>query len=225
MRMDCYGISTSHCVVLMCFDARSSVERKNPMAAVLAFISAFPKDHTARFILKTTPVEPSHWGDPNKQMDAIRRLAIKDARIIIDERMLPFTELLSLIKRADCMVSPHRAEGFGCIPAYAHWYARPVIATDYSGTTDVCSAQTSHPVAYKLIQTRHNETITPLTNAYWADIDVEALANTLHYVRTNPRMARAKALNGQQLIRTQYSVAAQAKRYLGRFLELGLLRN
>lgn len=212
MHLNGYGITPDHHVVLMCFDARSSVERKNPLGAVLAFLAAFPTDKTARFILKTTSVEPSHWGDPNKQMDAIRGLASKNRRIIIDDRMLPFVELLSLIKRADCVVSSHRVEGFGYIPAYALWFARPVIATDFSGTVDFCTAQTSHPVPYRLIPTRTGETICSIENAYWADVDIEVLVNTLQHVRANPQLAQIKALSGQRLIRTRYSIAAQAKR-------------
>lgn len=225
MDLRAYGIGSEHHVVLMCFDPHSSVERKNPLAAVRAFLAAFPDDPNARMIVKMTPIEPSHWGDPNGQMATIRSLARKDSRIMIYNRMLPFTTFLSLIKRADCVVSSHRAEGFGYIPAYAHWYARPVIATDYSGTTDICTEKTSHLVDYKLIRARPGETIASLENAYWADINVETLANTLRYVRANPDKAHTKALCGQKLLRTQYTPAKQAQRYLDRFIALGLIEN
>jgi glycosyltransferase involved in cell wall biosynthesis len=174
-----YGINASHHVILMCFDAHSSVERKNPLAAVQAFLLAFPNVPNARLIIKTTSVDPSHWGDPNGQMQQIRTIVRRDPRVIVDERMLPFNDLLALIKRADCVVSPHRAEGFGYIPAYALSYACPVIVTDYSGTQEICSPDTAYPVPYKLVNTGIGETITPIKNAQWAAIDVEALANTM----------------------------------------------
>ena len=218
-----YGINASHHVILMCFDAHSSVERKNPLAAVQAFLAAFSNTPDARLIIKTTPVDPSHWGDPNRQMHQIRAVARRNPRVIVDERMLPFNDLLALIKRADCIVSPHRAEGFGYIPAYALGYARPVIVTDYSGTQEICSADTAYPVPYKLVNARIGETITPLKNAQWAEINVEALATTMREVRDNPLKARVKALHGQKLIRTKFTPQMQAKRYLDRLNTLGVL--
>ena len=137
--------------------------------------------------------------------------------------MLPFNGLLALIKRADCVVSSHRAEGFGYIPAYALGYARPVIVTDYSGTQEICNADTAYPVPYKLVNARVGETITPLKNAQWAEIDVEALANAMHEVRGNPLKAQIKALHGQKLLRTKFTLQMQAKRYLDRLNTLGVL--
>lgn len=218
-----YGFNDNHYVYLMCFDSHSSVERKNPLAAVLAFIAAFPENQNVRLLIKTTPVSPAHWGDPNGQMQQIRKIARRDPRIILDERMLPFNQLLSLIKRADCVVSPHRAEGFGYIPAYAQWFGRPVIVTDYSGTRDICNTKTAFPVPYKLIKVESRETITPVENAHWADIDVEALSQTLREVHNSPVKAQIKALRGQKSLRSKYSLEMQAKRYLDRFVALGVL--
>ncbi|MBL4874322.1 MAG: glycosyltransferase [Rhodobacteraceae bacterium] len=221
--MEEYGIHAGNYVILMCFDAHSSVERKNPLAAVQAFLAAFPSTQNARLIIKTTPIDPSHWGDPNGQMHQIRAIAQRDPRVIVDERMLPFNALLALIKRANCIVSPHRAEGFGYIPAYALSYARPVIVTDYSGTQEICNAETAFPVPYKLVNAGIRETITPLKNAQWAEIDVEALANTMQNVRDNPFEAHIKALCGQKLLRTEFTPQMQAKRYLDRLNALGVL--
>lgn len=218
-----YGISEGQYVYLMCFDAHSSVERKNPLAAVLAFVSAFPNNPNVKLLIKTTPVSPAHWGDPNGQMKQIRQIARRDPRVIVDERMLPFTKLLSLIKRADCIVSPHRAEGFGYIPAYAMWFGRPVIVTDYFGTQEICSAKTAFPVPYKLIKARNCEIIKPVENAHWADIEIETLSQTFREVRNDPIKARKRALHGQNLLQTKFSTKMQSKRYLNRFVELGLV--
>jgi len=218
-----YNIEANHHVLLMCFDTHSSVERKNPLAAVHAFLAAFPTDLNVRLIIKTTPIDQSHWGDPNGQMHKIRAIAHRDPRVIMDGRMLPFYDLLALIKRADCIVSSHRAEGFGYIPAYALWYARPVIVTDYSGTRDFCNDDTAYPVAYKMVNARIGETIAPLKNAQWAEIDVDALANAMREVRENPLKAQTKALHGQKLLKSKFSPQMQAKRYLDRLKALGVL--
>ena len=216
-----YGINADHQVFLMCFDAHSSVEWKNPLAAVHAFVAAFPNDQNVRLLIKTTPVSPAHWGDPNKQMQKIKAIARFDSRVIVDERMLSFTKLLSLIKRADCIVSPHRAEGFGYIPAYALWYGRLVISTNYSGTRDICDGNTAYPIPYKLIDIGAGESITLMKNAEWADIDVQALSLTLCAINDDPMSAKIKALCGQKLLGSEYTIEMQAKRCLNRFRELG----
>ena len=217
-----YGISERHHVVLTCFDAHSSVERKNPLAAVLAFQQAFEGNHDARMFVKATPTGKSHWGDPNRQMQRITALSKRDPRIIIETEMLPFHDLLALINRADCVVSPHRAEGFGYIPAYALGYATPVIATDYSGTTDICTPETAFPVPHTLREVKKGETIVPVT-AVWADIDPNALANAMREVFEYPDLAQRKARAGQKLLNHQYSPAMQAKRYAERLKFLGAI--
>ena len=218
-----YNLNAHHHVYLMCFDANSSVERKNPLAAVRAFLLAFGGRQDVRIIIKTTPAGPSHWGDPNGQMQAIRRLALKDQRIILDNQLLPFAELLALIRRADCIVSPHRAEGFGYIPAYALWYGQPVIATDYSGTRDICNNDTAYPVEYDLVPTRKNETIEPVKAARWADINVTTLGNAMLQVYEDRTDAKLRAKAGQELLQTVYTPHMQAQRYLERLRTLNLI--
>jgi len=220
--MSPYGISDKHHVVLTCFDAHSSVERKNPLATVQAFQQAFIGNPNARMFVKTTPTGKSHWGDPNRQMQRIATLAKCDPRIIIEANMLPFHDFLALINRADCVVSSHRAEGFGYIPAYALGYGRPVIATDYSGTTDICTQETAFPVKCEMRTIKPGESIVPIEGS-WADIDRNELANSMRKVFEKPALAQRKARVGQKLIQQKYSITAQAKRYTKRLELLGVI--
>lgn len=215
-----YGIGHEQ-VFLVCFDANSSVERKNPLAAVRAFQAAFPSDNSVRLIVKTTPTGRNNWGDPHQQMRAIRRFARKDSRVILIEENLPFAALISLIKRADCILSTHRAEGFGYIPAYGLKFAKPVIVTDHSGTQDFCNDATAFPVACDLVTPQLGETIAPVKGAVWADIDVSELANSMREVFENPDEAHRRGRAGQRLMQSYYSPEAHAARYLKRLQELG----
>ncbi|MEE9454125.1 MAG: glycosyltransferase family 4 protein [Paracoccaceae bacterium] len=217
-----YGLNDTHHIFLCIFDAQSSTERKNPLAAVRAFLAAFRATPHVRMIVKTTQHNPVDWGDPNRQMQEIQALAAKDPRIIIDTRHLPFRDLLALINRADCIVSPHRAEGFGYIPAYALNFAKPLIVTDYSGSQDFCTLQTSYPISYKMIPTKPRETIFNIT-ANWADVDISEMAAAMLDVLENPEIAQAKAARGQALIRKKYGPKAHAARYLKRLKALGAL--
>lgn len=220
-----YGITHGNYVVICCFDAHSSVERKNPLAAVTAFQEAFEGDPNARMLVKTTPTGQGHWGDPNGQMSIITQLARQDSRIIIDRRMLPIHELLKLIKAADCLISTHRAEGFGYIPAYALGYGTPVVCTDYSGTTEVCDTTTSFPVTATMISIKSGETIYPVPNGKWADVDIPKLAKTLKFVKNSPEVAAQRTKVGQKRVQTKFSLEMQAHRYEARLKNLGVIAN
>ncbi len=223
--MSDYGFDRSDTVFLMCFDIHSSVARKNPLAAITAFQQAFSCRKDVRFILKTTPAPQQHWGDPEGQMQIIERMARRDSRIVIDQRMLPFNDLLGLIRGADCIVSPHRSEGFGYFPAYALKYAKPLIVTDYSGTRDFCTTQTSYPVPCQMIKTKASAIISPVDGVYWAEIDQNALVDTLRRVYEDMPAATKRAKQGQDLMLDYYSADALAKRYRIRFDELGISAN
>ncbi|MCF6306150.1 MAG: hypothetical protein L3J33_12365 [Rhodobacteraceae bacterium] len=222
MDLTTYGFNPSDTVFLMCFDIHSSVARKNPLAAITAFQQAFPDKKDVRFILKTTPAPQQHWGDPEGQMQMIKRMAKWDPRIVIDQRMLPFNDLLGLIRGADCIVSPHRSEGFGYFPAYALKYAKPLIVTDYSGSQDFCTAETAFPVPCQMVKAKKSAIISPINGVYWAEINQTALINTLRRVYENMPAAHLRAQNGQALMQDYYSTDALAKRYRTRFDELGI---
>ncbi|MEM9784006.1 MAG: hypothetical protein AAF899_16225, partial [Pseudomonadota bacterium] len=138
------GLGPDDDVFLVTFDFHSSVERKNPIAAVQAFHHAFGKPSRRlrrprlaprrrarpRLVIKTTPPVEGHWGDPNGMWQAIKTAAEADDRILIIDRRLSFEALLGLVALSDALISPHRSEGFGYMPAYALALGRPVIATD-----------------------------------------------------------------------------------------------
>ncbi len=208
---------------LTCFDFHSSVERKNPLAAVQGFQSAFPLRSDVELIVKTTPMQPGHWGDPNGQMDRIADIARTDARIRIVEEQLPFAQLLGLIQSADCLISTHRAEGFGYLPAYALMLGTPVAATDYSGTKDFCDAASAWPLAWRRSQVPAGHAIHDTPGATWADVDVDSVAAALRDIADHPDEAARRTGFGRQRLMTEYSDASQAQRYHRRLGELGLL--
>ncbi|MEM9762205.1 MAG: glycosyltransferase [Pseudomonadota bacterium] len=211
-----FGIPEGAFVFLVSFDFHSSVERKNPLAAVHAFRRAFDGawgDRAVRLVIKTTPPVRDHWGDPNGMWPAILAAAEADPRILIVADHLPFPELIGLIADANCLVSPHRAEGFGYMPAYALALGRPVIGTDYSGPRDFLTEETGYPVPWQPRGVAAGESILPVEGAHWADVDVEAMAQAMRRVRNRPGEAKRRAAAGQELMRQHYSIQACAARY------------
>jgi len=217
------GLRPDQPFFLLSFDLHSSVARKNPLAAVLAFQMAFEGNADARLVIKTSKPPKDHWGDPEQQMSIIQKLMARDSRIILFQEHLPFPAYLGLIKAATALVSPHRSEGFGYVPAYAMALGTPVIATDYAGTQDFCTADTALTVAWRKRLVRPGEPIYPMENAYWAEINHEALAEAMQAVVADPDAAQHRAANGKALMQKTYSQAALRQRYVSRLTALGLL--
>lgn len=209
---------------VVCFDANSSASRKNPLAAVRAFQQAFFGRDDCELIVKTTPTQKNHWGDPENQLAAIRDVAARDPRIQLITEYWAHSRLLGVIASADCLISPHRSEGFGYIPAYAQALGTPVVVTDYAGTRDFCTQATSFPVPYQLVPVKPGQSIHDTKNANWAEICHRSLCETLCLVDAQPALAQKRADLAQQRIKAEYSIHAQGLRYTTRLNQLGLLR-
>lgn len=209
---------------LVVFDAGSSVARKNPMAAVRAFQAAFPsKDDDVRLIIKTTPLTPLHWGDPERQIEQIRIACKTDQRIELIEASWPFAQLVNAISAADVLLSPHRAEGFGYMPAFAMALRTPVIATDYSGTRDFVTFDTGFPIQHRLIDMPKNASLYPITGAKWAEVDCSEMAIALLRVRMDPAGTAHKTEAAARLMARAYSPTQLTNHYRARLEDLGIL--
>ncbi len=217
------GILPQHRLFLLVFDVNSSVERKNPLAAVRAFLAAFPDTQDVRLLVKTTPFHSANRGDPTGQIAEIKALSAKDPRIVIEQAYLPFPELLARIKRADCIVSSHRAEGFGYIPAFALKLGRPVIVTDYSGTQDYCTPETAFVVPHGWSAPQFTPVFCEAATPRWAEVDIHEMARRMQQVLADPAEASRRALAGQKLVNRLYAPARLSQTYLQRLRALGVL--
>ena len=108
--------------MLLAFSLRSGVVRKNPMAAVRAFLKAFPENSDVRLIFNISDVdiEAAAWED--------FRAAVDDDRRFVFVTDFPSDhEMLSLFASIDVALSTHRAEGYGrfqlwrCLVAAQPW--------------------------------------------------------------------------------------------------------
>lgn len=209
------GIPDECFTFLVSFDINSWIERKNPIAAVNAFLLAFPSDKSVRLIIKTTGLR-DHQSDRTGQIDRIFEAASRDDRIVLLNKNLPFTKYLGLIAAVDASVSPHRAEGFGYLPAYSMILGTATIVTDYSGTKDFCNLKTSFPVSANIVDLKPGDFIYDAPGAQWADIDVASLAETMRQVRDDRTEAESRTTAGAALLRQRYSQATLRKRYMTR---------
>jgi glycosyltransferase involved in cell wall biosynthesis len=188
------------------FDFDSSVERKNPLAAVLAFQRAFQGNEKVELVVKTSNVNPQHWSNTSGQWEKLLAAASGDRRIRIVTERYTNEEMTALVRDADCLVSLHRSEGFGYLLVDAMAFGVPVIATDYSGNVDFCSPETTFPVSYRLIQVPEGAARWRCSGAQWADPDVDAAARQMRAVFEDYVGALAKAGLARQAIRTSLGI-------------------
>jgi glycosyltransferase involved in cell wall biosynthesis len=166
-----FNLPADALVVLTIFNLASSMARKNPLGNIAAFKAAFGVRKDCLFVLKVS-------GGKAYQDDLkIIAAAIGDApNIRLISETLPEPQLRGLIAASDIVMSLHRSEGFGLVPATAMLLGRPVIATGWSGNLTFMTASTSALVGYKLIPVVDPRGNYDLRGALWAEPDVEDAA-------------------------------------------------
>jgi len=168
-------------VVLTSFSLASSLERKNPMAAVAAFRAAFGNRPDRVLVLKVSHAEL--W---QADLAALRSAIAGAENIRLETRILPASDNFALTAAADCVLSLHRSEGFGLVPAEAMSLGRVVVATDWSGTTDFLDSGTGVPVPFRLVPARDPRGVFEAPGALWAEADIGAAAAALRDLAEAP---------------------------------------
>lgn len=182
------GLSAQAFVVTTLFSFGSALERKNPYAAVAAFVAACAGVEDAWLILKSN--HGGHSAEKQAFLDYIQ--PYPTVRLIDD--VWEKDQVLGLIQAADVYLSLHRSEGFGLPIAEAMLAGTPTMVTDWSGSRDFCDADNSFPVPYQLIPviSSHPE-FAELQHAQWADPDGAAAAAMLRRIYMQRDIARARA--------------------------------
>jgi hypothetical protein len=99
-------------------------------------------------------------------------------------------ELTALRQLTDCLVSAHRAEGFGLNIAEAMAIGKPVVATKYSGNLQFCNDKNSLLVSATLCEVEDGIRHYP-AGVIWADPDHNELVAAMRRVVADPAFARS----------------------------------
>jgi glycosyltransferase involved in cell wall biosynthesis len=150
--------------VLVSFNLASSFERKNPLGAIAAFRAAFGDRRDRLLLLKV-----GHPGHFPADFERLRQAVAGVANIRLDTAELPRADRHALTRTADIVLSLHRSEGFGLVPAEAMLLGRPVIATAWSGNMDFMDETSAALVGYRLIPARDPRRVFEAAGAEWAD--------------------------------------------------------
>src|ERR1700693_4135934 len=188
-------------IFLFAFDFSSVFERKNPLAVIKAFKTAFDPSEDVCLVLKCSN-STRNKGLFGKIMESAKGLNIK----LIYE-YLQKDEIYALMNLSDCYVSLHRSEGFGFPIAEAMYLKKPVIATGYSANMDFMSEENSFPVKFRLIEIENTQG--PYKKGYiWAAPDIDHAAESMRSVYTNRDIAKRKGEKASDDIKANFSPLA-----------------
>lgn len=214
-----FGLPENRFIFLFSFDFLSFSGRKNPAAVLDAFRFAFTGSSLRGHVSLVIKCVNASFA-PN-EMQKLRQEIDDHLDVHFVDRELSRVEMLGLIGAVDCVVSLHRSEGLGLLIAEAMALGVPVIATDYSATTELISPATGYPVDYKLVPLQQGD-YPYAQGQMWADPDLSHAAWQMRYVvdqsGSNARLVEA----ARRHIAAEYSVAAVQRRHAVRFEELGV---
>jgi glycosyltransferase involved in cell wall biosynthesis len=168
-----FGLPDEAVIVMTAFDIRSGYARKNPVAAVRAFRAAHRlAPGPALLVCKVSGVEgaPALWQALRDEVGEA-----DDVRLMSD--WLTGGEMAALVASADIILSLHRSEGFGLLPAQAMLAKKAVVATGWSGNLEFMTAETSALVGYRLIPVDDPQGL--YDHGRWAEPDVEEATRKL----------------------------------------------
>jgi glycosyltransferase involved in cell wall biosynthesis len=210
------GLPENVLIVLTAFHMGSAFTRKNPLAAVVAFRRAFG-DATDRLLL----VKVIDHGASPIAREALHRAVEGAANIRLLNVMLPPADMSGLMDAVDIVLSLHRSEGFGLVPAEAMQLGKPVVATGWSGNMDFMNAGNSAPVAYTMVPVQD-----PYDGAFvadgqlWAEADVDDAANWLRRLAAEPDLRKRMGETARTEIARQLSPQSVAST-IAKLLEAG----
>jgi len=162
--------------ILVVFDLSSYQSRKNPFAAITAYIHAFDEGRKeTRLYVK---VNSSQYESEQLAvlMQYINQLHRDDITVI--DATFSREELFYFYSRMDVLLHLHRSEGFGRNIAEFMKLGKAVICTGFSGNMDYCNTSNSLLVGYDTVAVGADEYLFA-EGQCWAEPHVDEASNHL----------------------------------------------
>lgn len=197
-----FGLPADAVVVLTSFSLASSFVRKNPLGAIAAFRAAFGARPDHMLLLKVS--NPGHFP---ADLAAIQAAIAGAPNIRLETRTLPAADAHALTACADIVLSLHRSEGFGLVPAEAMLLGVPVVATGWSGNMDFMDAGSAALVPFSLVPASDPRGVFQAEGAVWAEPDIAAAAAHLVRLANDPAGRAGLGARGQAAARARLGLA------------------
>jgi glycosyltransferase involved in cell wall biosynthesis len=194
------------------YDFDSYQYRKNPEASIAAFRLAAANRSDALLLIKTINADKY----PEKYAALKKNVADLNNVVFLD-RFLTRQQVFDLEYCCNCMISLHRAEGFGLGPAEMMYLGKPVIATGWSANMEFMTPMNSFPVNYEL------KILEEPIGVYeagqeWAEADIEHAADCLQRLLDETGLELEIGQRAARSIRKQLSVTEIGRQYRDRLV-------
>lgn len=172
------------------FEPNSDIQRKNPYAAIEAFLRAFAGNTRAHLVIKLNNTKANKAA--HALISELRRSCAEQGTIHIIEEVLSYLDVLSLYATCDAFVSLHRSEGLGLALMEAMALGKPVIATGWSGNMTFMDHTNSCLVGYDLIPVQSSLLVYRKEylgeEAVWANPSIEQAAAWMRRLVDDPNL-------------------------------------
>jgi glycosyltransferase involved in cell wall biosynthesis len=184
-----FGLPRDAVIVLVSFDLASSLERKNPLAAIAAFRAAFGARTDRILLIKVRNGEhaPDDFARIVHAMDAAPNMRL-------ETRTFSTQDTHAMTAAADIVLSLHRSEGFGLVLAEAMLLNKPVIATGWSGNMSFMDRDSAALVGYRLMPARDPRRV--YAGACWAEPDHATAVAHLRRLADTPEQRATLGASG-----------------------------
>lgn len=206
-----FGLPQAGFGFLVMLDGNSSVERKNPLAAIRAFREAFSASQRDVFLV----VKAMNVGPGMPQWRQVADACGGDDRIHVLSGVLTREEVIGLHEVCDAFVSLHRAEGFGRNIAESMLLGKPVVVSDYSGSRDFATSETAFLVDGRTVPVDRRSYAFADGQEWW-DADIGSAVQALRECHDDVDARLRKAQAGNCLVKQRHAPEAVGRVMLAR---------
>ena len=203
---------------LFAYDLNSYQERKNPAAIIRAFKKAFAgvagKD--VGLVIKTHSIEQNQGA-----FQSLKENLSGIANVYLIDKRLSRNDVYSLMNSVDSYISLHRSEGFGLTVAESMFLGKPVVSTDWSGTSEFLNSSNGCPVRFDLIELKQDFGPYP-QGQFWADAHIDDAALKMQRLVNDSEFAKRIGAEAARTIRERFSPEVIGKIYEKRVKSLAL---
>ncbi|WP_197495690.1 methyltransferase domain-containing protein [Acidihalobacter yilgarnensis] len=193
------------------FEPASDHQRKNPFAAIKAFLAGAGDLDQAHLLIKINNAGPGEWAQQ------LAGLLEGHPRVHLMTESLSYTDTVSLYACCDAFISLHRAEGLGLVPMEFMALGKPVVATAWSGNMSYMTPDSACLVSYRLIPVDGDTQVYSADfigqPANWADPDVDEAAVWVRALAGDAELRRRIGERARGRMR-EYQAHAGACRWL-----------
>lgn len=190
-----FGLPMEAVVTLVSFSLASSFERKNPLGAIAAHKAAFGERPDRILVLKL-----AHGAHYPQDLARLQAAIGGAANIRLETRTLPTADAHALTRCSDIVLSLHRSEGFGLVPAEAMALGVPVVVTGWSGNMAYMDETCAALVGYQLVPAHDPRGVFEAQGAVWAQADLAQAVAHLQRLAEDAQARKALGQAGQQAV-------------------------